>query len=112
MCKDGSCNGNGAWFNANIDYVVGPSCTGFGPCARAQIGSADSSCTTFKSCASAKLSGVDLIDSCNEFSACDEANDVGAFDELIDCCNDEFGQCRDKEGLDIVNAGCVSYMCI
>jgi len=34
-----------------------------------------------------------------------------AFDELIDCCN-ENSQCYDRAGLDIVNVGCVREMCI
>ena len=56
VCKDTSCNGgNGAFggdlanacLNARIDYIVGPSCTDFGSCASATIGSVDSSCNGF-----------------------------------------------------------------
>jgi len=109
VCKDYSCSDptdNGrTCYNATIPYVVGPSCTGRFSCRNAKIGSADSSCTDGNSCQSALFSGVDLINSCNEFAACYEANGNGAFDELIDCCNevgqceDCDGQCEDKEGL-------------
>ena len=98
---------------ATIPYVVGPSCTGRFSCRNAKIGSADSSCTDGNSCQSALFSDVDLINSCNELASCYEANGNGAFDELIDCCNDVRqcgdcdGQCEDKEGLDIVDSGCV-----
>ena len=88
-----SCNGGAACRDANIGHVVGPSCTGDGSCRGATIGS------------------VDLINSCNKVRACKEANGNEAFDELIDCCNVVL-QCKSKDGLDIVNAGCVSYMCI
>ena len=98
VCKDGSCNGDFACTNAKIGSVVGPSCTGVGGPA----------------CANALLSGVDLIDSCNEFNSCDAANGNGEIAELIDCCNDQGGQCQVKVGrIDIVAAGgpsCVSLM--
>jgi hypothetical protein len=61
------------------------------------------------SCFQAQLGNVDLINSCNDRGACRDTNRDGAFDELIDCCNDVNNQCEDKEGLDTVNAGCVSY---
>ena len=128
VCKDTSCNGgNGAFggdlanacLNARIDYIVGPSCTDFGSCASATIGSVGSSCNGFASCGDFQLGGVDLINSCNAEDSCSEADGNGAFDVLIDCCNDEpidsIGQCQDKDGLDIVNAGgpsCVSSTCL
>jgi len=51
-----------------------------------------------------------LINSCNDNIACKATARDGAFDELIDCCNDDNSQCKDKDGLDIINAGCVSYV--
>ena len=111
VCKDGSCGDGscvGACFQANIDYVVGPSCTGVNSCLDATIGSVDSSCNSSASCVFAQLSGVDLINSCNADSSCDGANGNEAFDELIDCCN-VVVQCRNVDGFDIVAAGCVSY---
>lgn len=132
VCKDGSCSDNYACYEAIIDYVVGPSCTGEyscyeanidsvdsscteeDSCFRARIGSVDSSCKESVSCSGALFSGVDLINSCNGGGSCVGANDVGAFDELIDCCNDDT-QCEDKDGLDIVDAGgpsCVSSTCL
>jgi len=89
--------------------VVGPSCTDEFSCRDAQIGSVDSSCRDPVSCFQAQLSGVDLINSCNDNLACKDTARGGAFDELIDCCNED-DQCKDKDGLDIINAGCVSYM--
>ena len=113
VCRDGSCGNNIACLNANIGHVVGPSCTGQQfSCTGATIGSVDSSCKDIGSCASTQLSGVDLINSCNADSSCGGANGNGEIAELIDCCNDDDYQCRSKDGLDIVNAGCVSYMCI
>ena len=114
VCRDGSCSSSGssACLNAEIDYVVGPSCTDVASCLGAEIGSVDLSCKDEDSCRGAQLGGVDLINSCNKDSSCKDTdvNGVGVFDELIDCCNDIDEQCKDKEGLDIVNAGCVSYI--
>ena len=110
MCKDNSCSDNLACRDATIPYVVGPSCSGYSSCFVAEIGSVDSSCKVSFSCADAQLSGVDLLSSCNKVFACRETNGDGVT-ELIDCCNDEDGQCFDKEGLDIVEKGCVSHMC-
>ena len=111
VCRDGSCVGS-ACLNANIGHVVGPSCTGGYSCTGATIGSVDSSCNDEDSCNSAQLSGVDLINSCNKVAACIAVNGNGVFDELINCCNDAALQCYNDVGFDIVNAGCVSYMCI
>ena len=114
VCKDGSCSGGSdVCYDAEIDYVVGPSCTDVASCLGAEIGSVDLSCKDEDSCRGAQLGGVDLINSCNKDSSCKDTdvNGVGVFDELIDCCNDIDEQCKDKEGLGIVNAGCVSYMC-
>ena len=116
VCKDDSCSGDSdACLAADIDYVVGPSCTGTDSCNRAGIGSVDSSCKDVASCASARrLSGVELINSCNKFNSCADTNGYDEHIKLSNCCNDEVGQCQFKDGLDdIVNAGCVSYyMCI
>ena len=134
---------------ATIPYVAGPSCTGTISCKDAKIGSAYKSCiergTCFGaqigsvhkscirefscfyaefckdifSCYYAELSGVTLINSCRERGACDYADGEGAFDELIDCCNEEFqcagcapfdDDCEPVAGLDIVTDGCVSYL--
>jgi len=95
--------------------VVGPSCTGFFSCSGATIGSVYKSCRGDYSCLSAELSGVDLINSCNKELSCEATNRDGAFTELIDCCNDDNSQCKDKDGLDIVDAGgpsCVSSTCL
>ena len=88
---------------------MGPSCTGSQSCRDAQIGSVDSSCSGLGSCRDAQLRGVDLINSCNTEYGCLSANGNYAFDELVDCCNDQTDQCDGKDGLDIVAAGCVSY---
>jgi len=48
-----------------------------------------------------------LINSCNDYQACYLANAYLAFTELIGCCNDEF-QCNDRDGLEIIEQGCVS----
>ena len=111
MCRDGSCSGENSCEGANIDYVVGPSCTDGYSCRDAEIGSVVASCNDRDSCTDAQLSGVDLIISCNAEDACNSAIGAGVITELVDCCNVD-GQCEDKDGLDIVNAGCVSYMCI
>ena len=119
----GSCGSSDACRLANIGFVVGnnfgPSCQGFYSCYYANIGSVDGSCqdefscykatidsadTSCKgedSCFSAQLSGVGLINSCNERYACKDTD--GAFDEfidfteLLDCCNNapinDIGQC-------------------
>ena len=68
-----------------------------------------SSCNEEDSCQGAQLSGVDLINSCNKEKSCKDTNVKGAFTELIDCCNDEAGQCRGEYGNDIVADGCVSH---
>jgi len=68
------------------------------------------SCRGRFSCLFAQLSGVDLINSCNKKDSCAFSNGNDEVTGLIDCCNDEEEQCQDKEGLDIVNAGCVSYV--
>jgi len=111
VCKDGSCGGGsgGACFDATIPYVVGPSCTGGSSCQSAKIGSADSSCNNFGSCNSAQLSGVDLINSCNNLQLVCFNTIYDEVTELIDCCNDDNSQCKDKVGANIVAAGCVSY---
>ena len=135
VCKDKSCNNIEACIGANIDYVVGPSCNRERSCAFATIGSVDSgcgtgsssssrfmceaatigsvvsSCTDDQSCRGAQLSDVDLINSCNADTACRSVKGYGAFEELIDCCNDAVFQCKDKDGLDIVVDGCVSVKC-
>jgi len=113
VCRDGSCGSTNACLAASIDCVVGPSCKNQQSCVGATIGSVDSSCNGngINGCFGAELSGVDLINSCNAFRACLATSGDGAFDELIDCCNED-DQCFIKDGLDIVNAGCVSYMCI
>ena len=88
------------------------SCTGPASCYHAEIGSAVLSCTEEYSCNEAQLSGADLIKSCNNFRSCDIVGGDGAFNELIDCCNDMDEQCRDLVGYEIVKAGgatCVSY---
>ena len=113
-----------ACFNATIPYVVGPSCIDQGSCRNATIGSVDSSCNERGSCSSAQigsvnnsckdvssckstqLSGVDLINSCQKSSACQATGRGGAFDELINCCNDEpnvngFGKCQGLVGAGI-----------
>ena len=112
VCKDGSCSGDDndyACLGATIGSVVGPSCQDEFSCYRAQIGSVDSSCKASSSCIYAQLSDVDLINSCNKEDACAFTNGNEAFDDLIDCCNDEVEQCKDDVGADIVAAGCVSY---
>ena len=117
VCKDRSCTGNRrSCREANIDYVVGPSCRQSDSCRSARIGSVDSSCTSFGSCTNARLSGVDLINSCNEVRACGGNIDGnGEIAELINCCNDESEQCRGEVGrIEIVAAGgssCVSLTC-
>ena len=67
------------------------------------------------SCEDALLSGVDLINSCNALFSCSGANGNEAFDELVDCCNDDPDQCKDEKRLGIVRAGgpdCVSCTCL
>jgi len=112
VCRDGSCTGAESCLGATIGSVVGPSCTdsdGIFSCSSAEIGSVDLSCNGFASCFGAKLSGVDLINSCKAKVSCQTAKANGEIDELNDCCNEE-NQCQSiKDGLDIVNAGCVSY---
>jgi len=89
VCRDGSCDGNDACRLATVDYVVGPSCV-----------------DPF-SCRYSQFVGVALINSCNDYQACYLANAYLAFAELIGCCNDEF-QCNDRDGLEIIEQGCVS----
>jgi len=109
VCKDKSCDNHGACESADIPYVVGPSCVGFGSCYLAQIGSVDSSCNDTDSCYYAVLSGVDLINSCNKFLSCAQTNENGEDFELIDCCNDEDLQCYQEQGANAFYAsGCVS----
>lgn len=130
MCKDGSCSGSSACYNATIPYVVGPSCTGEESCYKAkigsayksctdrfacqnvQIGSADSSCYYVASCEGAQLSGVDLINSCNKRGTCIGVDGNGDIIELIDCCNIRDAPCYMLTGDNIIANGgatCVSY---
>jgi len=128
VCKDGSCGDAYSCYGATIPYVVGPSCTGrescefarigsavsscnkSSSCRNAQIGSVDSSCTSTSSCFEAQLKGIELINSCNAGSVCKNTNKKGgSINPLIDCCNDEAGQCRGEYGNDIVADGCVSH---
>lgn len=107
VCIDGSCDGSEACKDATIPYVVGPSCTGFNVCREAQIGSVDSSCTSGPlSCYKAQLSGVALMNSCNNDNSCRSADGKGVISELIDCCNDA-NQCEDEE-VSMVDPACVS----
>ena len=110
-----SCNGIISCEDANIGSAVS-SCTDSRSCLSAQIGSAVSSCKDDSSCDNALFIGVDLINSCNTYVACDNANGDGAFNELVDCCIDNDYQCFGGEqgltGNEIVAAGgptCVSY---
>jgi len=106
---DSSCNAFASCSLATIGSADS-SCKDDSSCNNANIGSVDSSCNDNASCLRAQLSGVDLINSCNDNIACKATARDGAFDELIDCCNDDNSQCKDKDGLDIINAGCVSYV--
>ena len=71
VCRDGSCGGGGACFDANIDYVLGPSCTGTTSCFLAKIGSAYRSCLGPDSCLSATIGSA--YNSCFSRDSCNDA---------------------------------------
>ena len=46
-----------------------------------------------------------MINSCNDVRACQSTDRDGAFDELIDCCNDVNNQCQGLTGANFFAAG-------
>ena len=109
-----SCIGDLACRKAQIGSAY-KSCTRASSCYDARFSDAYESCTDIRSCSDTILSGLDLINSCNNVEACQNTKfPPFGVTELIDCCNGAqvgaVGQCEDKQRDDIVTYGCVSYV--
>ena len=90
VCKDGSCNGFAACYNASISSAVN-SCKGDYSCDSAgQLGSVINSCNGYEACQYAGLrSGTtrDVRDSCNQNYACRSIAYNGTIGNITSSCN-------------------------